>query len=98
MFRKSWFKFLVWTLASFYFFVAAAMIISNSAGASEGQLELWMSGMMQTMHGSMMGAAMPGTQGLQALFYESSSMVLPAVIFGVVLGFVLRAWRDHGGT
>jgi len=98
VFRKSWFKFLAWVTASFFFFVAAALVIANSAGASEGQLELWISGMMQTMHTSMMGAAMADNHGLQALFLESSSMVLPAVIFGAVLGLGLRAWRDHRGA
>ncbi len=98
MYRANWFKFLAWTLASFFFFVVAAMIISNSAGASEGQLQLWMSGMMQTMHSSMMGAAMADNHSLQTLFMESSSLVLPAVIFGAVLGMVLKAWRDSHGA
>jgi len=98
VYKTNWFKFLAWVTASFFFFVAAALVISNSAGASEGQLKLWMSGMMQTMHSSMMGSAMADNHGLQALFIESSSLVLPAVIFGVVLGLILRAWRDNRGT
>lgn len=98
MYTTNWFKFLAWSLATFFFFMAVTLIISNSAGASEGQLALWMSGMMQTMHSSMMGAAMADNHGLQTLFWESSSTVLPAVIFGVVAGFILRAWRDKRGA
>lgn len=95
--KTNWFKLLAWILASFFFFVAAALIISNSAGASEAQLALWMSGMMQTMHGSMMGVAMANEHGLQALFYESSSLVLPMVVCGAVLGLVLWVWRENRG-
>ncbi|HEX3032288.1 MAG TPA: hypothetical protein VHS59_08610 [Bacillota bacterium] len=98
MFRKPWFRILAWSLSSFFFFIAAGLLISQVTGASEKQVELWMMGMMQTMHQSMMGSAMADSQEMQALFYRSSALVVPYVAFGIMAGVIIRIWRGVNGT
>lgn len=98
MFKKPWFRFMVWSLASFFFFIAAGLIISQVAGASEKQFELWMMGMMQTMHQSMMGSAMADSTEMQSLFYRSSALVTPFMALGILSGLIIRFWRGAGGT
>ncbi len=98
MFKTPWFRFMVWSLASFFFFIAAGLLVSQVAGASEKQFELWMMGMMQTMHQSMMGSAMADSAEMQSLFYRSSAQVVPFMAMGILSGLLIRFWRGIRGT
>lgn len=98
MFRTPWFRFMVWSLSSFFFFIAVGLLISQVSGASEKQFELWMMGMMATMHQSMMGSAMADSTEMQALFTRSAAQVGPFMGVGILAGLFIRYWRGISGT
>lgn len=99
MYSEKWFKFLVWSTASFFFFLNACILICTlGPPPSDGQIHVWMSEMMKAMHQSMMGYSMQLEEGtaLAYLMYESSRMILPMAIGGLLAGLVLRSKIQHG--
>lgn len=99
MYNEKWFKFLVWSMASFFFFLNACIIIGTlGPPPSEGQIHLWMSEMMKAMHQSMMGYSMQLEEGsaLAYLLYESSQLILPLALGGLLAGLLLRSKIKHG--
>lgn len=93
MMQKPWFKIFIWFLATFFFFLAAGVIISLfRPGPSERDVMRFMSGMMSAMDRSIMGVAM-GIEGdgrLQSVIAFSAAIVLPVIFASIVAGFVIR--------
>lgn len=93
MLQKPWFKLFVWFLASFFFFLAAATIISLlKPGPSEMDVMNYMSGMMGAMENSVMGVMMgiEGNSLLRTVMIWSLSTFPLAVVISVIAGFLLR--------
>ncbi len=93
MLQKPWFKLFVWFLASFFFFLAAATVISLlKPGPSEMDVMNYMSGMMGAMENSVMGVMMgiEGNSLLRTVMIWSLSTFPLAVVISVIAGFLLR--------
>jgi len=93
MLQKPWFKIFVWFLASFFFFLAAATVISLlKPGPSERDVMNYMSGMMGAMENSVMGIMM-GMEGngiLQTILIWTLGTFPLAVVLSIIAGFLLR--------
>lgn len=86
-------------MASFFLFLNACILIGTlGPPPSEGQIHLWMSEMMKAMMQSMMGYSMQLEEGslLAYLMYETSQLILPMAIGGLLTGLVLRSKIKHG--
>lgn len=98
MFKKTWYKLLAWTMAAFFFFIAAGVVISMfSPGPTEEQSMRWMEEMMNAMHTSLMGWSMESGEMMNQLLLQTTAMVFPALFAGVVLGIVLKLRRLKDG-
>lgn len=94
MFKKSWYKFLAWTLAIFYFYIMAGVVISIfSPGPSEAQTMQYMQGYMKAMNSSLMGWSMESREALNQLLVKTSALVFPAIFGGAALGVILKLRR-----
>lgn len=96
VYNEKWFKFLIWSTASLFFFINSCLLICTLAPApSEGQIHLWMSGMMQAMEKSMMAFSMQLEEGseLASIMYNSSRLTLMFIIVGLVGGLIFRQYR-----
>ncbi len=93
MLQKPWFKIFVWFLASFFFFLAAATVISFlKPGPSESEVMNYMSGMMGAMEKSVMGIMM-GIEGnglIKTILIWSFAGFPLAVVLSIIAGFLLR--------
>ena len=99
MLQKPWFKVFIWFMATFFFFLAAGVIISVfRPGPSEGEVMKFMEGMMSAMDRSMMGVAMnlenDGT--LKSVIALSSSIVIPIILISIAAGFGIRLRQQRG--
>ncbi|MDA8234112.1 MAG: hypothetical protein M0Z31_04755 [Clostridia bacterium] len=97
--NETWFKFLVWSMASFFFFVAACVLIATFGPVpSQEQSQLWMEAMMATMEKSLMGYSMQLEEGslLAYLMYESSVLIPLFALGGLFGGLLIRFQRTHG--
>lgn len=93
MMQKPWFKIFIWFMATFFFFLAAGVIISSyRPGPSENEVMKFMMGMMSAMDRSMMGVAMSieNDGNLQSVIALSSSIILPIILISIALGFGIR--------
>lgn len=98
MYNKKWFKFLVWSMASLFFFINSCLLICTLGPApSESQIHLWMSGMMQAMEKSMMAFSMQLEEGsdLAYIMYNSSQLTLVSIVVGLIAGLILRLFRHR---
>ncbi|MHB8170738.1 MAG: hypothetical protein ACYDG6_04250 [Thermincolia bacterium] len=94
MFRQSWYKFLTWAVAAFFFLVMAGTVAGIfGAGPSQSQAMLWKQGMMTAMHVSIMGWAMENQRALIGALAKTQVLVFPAIFTGAVLGAVIRMRR-----
>lgn len=101
MMRQPWFKAIIWFLSTAFFFLASAVIISAfGPGPSEQQVMLFMSGMMDAMHNSLMGLSMTleSDPQMKALIYAASSIALPLILLSIVLGFYVRFLKDKNNV
>ncbi|BCJ98436.1 hypothetical protein [Anaerocolumna chitinilytica] len=93
MLQKPWFKIFVWFLASFFFYLAAATVISFlKPGPSESEVMKYMTGMMGAMENSAMGVMM-GIEGnglLKMILIWSIAVFPLAVVLSIIAGFLLR--------
>ena len=93
MLQKPWFKIFVWFLASFFFYLAAATVISLlKPGPSESEVMNYMSGMMGAMEKSVMGIMM-GIEGnglIKTILIWSIAGFPLAVVLSIIAGFLLR--------
>jgi len=93
MLQKPWYKIFVWFVASFFFFLAAGVIISIlRPGPTEAEVMKFMEAMMKAMDTSMMGIAMnlENDSELKNIILFSSSLTLPIVIISSIIGFLIR--------
>lgn len=96
MMQKPWFKVFIWFVATFFFFLAAGIVISVfRPGPSESDVMKFMMGMMSAMENSMMGVAMSieGNSLLRKVAILSNSIAVPVVVISVVAGILIRLWQ-----
>ena len=99
MMQKPWFKVFIWFMATFFFFLAAGVIISVfRPGPSESEVMKFMEGMMSAMDRSMMGVAMnlenDGT--LKSVIALSTSIAIPVILISIAAGFGIRLRQRRG--
>ena len=94
MVQKPWFKIFVWFMTTFFFFLAAGVVISVfRPGPSESDVMRFMQGMMATMgNSSIMGLTMSIEDNslLNNIIIQSTELMLPIIAISIVLGFLLR--------
>lgn len=98
MMQKPWFKFFIWFVATFFFFLAAGVVISVfRPGPSESDVMKFMMGMMSAMDKSMMGIAMnlESDNTLRSVITLANTIALPVIIISIIAGFVIR-FRQRG--
>lgn len=94
MYDQPWYKLLAWTLASFYFFVMAATVISIfKSGPSEIETMRWMQAMMDAMHTSLMGWTSENHHYLNLLLAKTSGLAIPSIMLGALTGIILKMRR-----
>lgn len=95
MMQKKWFKVFIWFIATTFFFLMSAILISAlGPGASENQIMLFMSGMMQSMN-SFMGLSMTleGNDCLKLLVGKFAAVTIPLVILAILGGLLVKLGR-----
>lgn len=93
MVQKPWFKVFVWFMATFFFFLATAVIISIlKPGPSESEVMQYMAGMMSAMDSSIMGVMMSieSNTTLKDILVLSFRAFPFIIILSIVLGVILR--------
>ncbi len=93
MLQKPWFKVFVWFLASFFFFLASATMISLlKPGPSDNEVMRYMSGMMGAMETSIMGVMMniESNRTLQIILTFTMITFPFLVLLSIIAGLVLR--------
>ncbi len=99
MMQKPGFKLFIWFMATFFFFLAAGVIISMlKPGPTELEVMRFMEGMMSAMDRSMMGVAM-GIENdalLRFIITTSTGMIVPLILVSVILGFLIRFLKRRG--
>lgn len=96
MMQKTWFKIFIWFIATAFFFLAAAILISAlSPAASERQVMLFMQGMMQAMEYSLMSLSMTleGNGALKELIWKSAAATIPLLLLGILFGLLVKLRR-----
>jgi hypothetical protein len=99
MVQKPWFKIFVWFMATFFFFLASAVIISMfRPGPSETDVMKFMSGMMGAMENSIMGVAMSieSNSTFSRILAFSYFMLTPIIVISVIAGFIIRFMQRRG--
>lgn len=94
MVQKPWFKVFVWFMATFFFFLAAAVIISMfKPGPSESEVMQYMAGMMSAMDSSIMGVMMSieSNTALKKILVMSFRAFPFIILLSIVMGAILRA-------
>ena len=93
MLQKPLFKVFIYFMATFFFFLAAAVIISMfKPGPSEAETMRFMSAFMGAMDKSIMGLLMniEHESGLKAIIVFSANMLIPIIVISVIIGFIIR--------
>jgi uncharacterized iron-regulated membrane protein len=93
MLQKPWFKLFAWFLASFFFFLAAATVISLlKPGPSEMDVMNFMSGMMGAMEKSVMGVMMEieGNSLIRSVMIWTVAAFPLLAVLSIIAGFLLR--------
>ena len=93
MLQKPWFKIFIWFLASFFFFLASATIISLlKPGPTENDVMNYMSGMMGAMENSIMGVMMniESSRTLQIILAFIITTFPFSVLLSIIAGLILR--------
>lgn len=100
MLQKPWIKIFIWFLATFFFFLTAAVIISIlKPGPTENEVMQFEMGMMAAMDYSMMGASMnlEHNQALQEVIGLSRMLFFPLIFISIFIGLAIRLlqWRNN---
>lgn len=93
MMQKPWFKLFIWFIATFFFFLAAGVIISIfKPGPSENEVMKFMMGMMSAMDNSMMGLSMSleSKGALRSIIVLANAIALPVIIISIIAGIAIR--------
>lgn len=93
MMQKPAFKVFVWFIATTFFFLVSAMIISYlGPEPSMRQIMQFMSGMMRAMENSMMGLSMSLEEDgfLKSMILFSSGITMPLLLLGIILAILVR--------
>jgi cytochrome c-type biogenesis protein CcmH/NrfF len=93
MLQKPWFKIFVWFLATLFFFLASATIISLlKPGPSESEVMNYMAGMMGAMENSIMGVMMgiESDSTLKTILIWTITTLPLGIIFSIIIGFIIR--------
>ena len=96
MMMKPWFKVFIWFLSTFFFFLAAGVVISVfRPGPSESDVMKFMMGMMSAMDNSMMGVAMSieNNSTLKEIITLANAIAVPVIIVSVIAGVLIRLWQ-----
>ena len=96
MMQKPWFKVFIWFVTTFFFFLAAGVVISVfRPGPSESDVMKFMMGMMSAMDNSMMGVAMSieSNSPLREVVTLANSIAVPVIIVSVIAGVLIRLWQ-----
>lgn len=96
MMQKAWFKIFIWFLTTFFFFLAAGVVISLlKPGPSQSEVMKFMSAMMGTMDGSMMGLSMSieSNSGLSSIIKLSSFITIPVIVISIIAGLAIKTWQ-----
>lgn len=91
--QKPWFKGFIWTITTFFFFLAAGVLISMfKPGPTENEVMQFMESMMSAMDTSLMGLAMglEHDASLQRVITISVFLTAPMVLAGVLVGIAIR--------
>ena len=93
MLQKLWFKVFIWFMATFFFFLASAVIISIfKPGPSEAEVMQFMMSMMQAMEGTLMGVSMTLEKSaqMQSIMAFVRWITLPVIVVSIIAGVAIR--------
>lgn len=93
MLQKPWFKVFIWFMATFFFFLASAVIISIfKPGPSEAEVMQFMMSMMQAMEGTLMGVSMTLEKSaqMQSIMAFVRWITLPVIVVSIIAGVAIR--------
>lgn len=93
MVQKPWFKVFMWFMATFFFFLAAGILISMlKPGPSETDVMRYMEGMMGAMDKSIMGTMMSieSNLTLKNVLVLSFAAFPLIIVISVIIGIFLR--------
>ncbi len=93
MLQKPWFKIFVWFLATFFFFLSSAALISLlKPGPSESEVMSYMAGMMGAMENGVMGAMMSieSNTTLRTILIWTVATFPLGLVLSIIIGFILR--------
>jgi len=99
MMQKPWFKVFIWFMATFFFFLAAGVVISVfRPGPTESEVMKFMMGMMSAMDNSMMGVAMgiESDNTLKSVIKMANSIALPVIVISIIAGIGIKLWQRGG--
>lgn len=99
MMQKPWFRIFIWFMATFFFFLAASVVISVfRPGPSKSDVMKFMEGMMGAMNRSMMGAAMnlENDHTLKSVIILSASIAIPVMLISIAAGFGIKLRQQKG--
>lgn len=94
--QKKWFKLLVWLLATSFFFMFSALVISVLRfGPTENEGMRFMMGMMKAMETSLMGLSMQVKEdsNIQLLMAQSVQLAFPLLALSIAGGVFVRCRR-----
>lgn len=96
MLHKTEFKLFIWFLATAFFFMASAIVISFlQPGPTESQIMQYMAGMMNASENSLMGLSMMLEEDsiLSLIIVLSASITIPLLLLSVLAGVYVRFVR-----
>lgn len=89
-------KYFYWSISTFFFFVAASVVISTlKPGPTETQVMNFMQGMMAAMENSIMGASMENGEFFSFMLKESAVFAIVMMFIGIAAGITMRLWRKY---
>lgn len=98
MMQKPWFKLFIWFVTTSFFFLFAAIIIAVLGPApDENKSMLYMSGMMDAMHNSLMGLSMSieGDMYLKSMIKKISDSTIPLILYSIAGALLLKLRRSQ---
>lgn len=98
MMQKTWFKLFIWFVTTAFFFVASTILISvYSPAPSEQKAMLFMSGMMDAMHNSLMGLSMSleGDTNLSLMVKKAADLTLPLILVSIIGALAIKLRRSY---
>jgi hypothetical protein len=93
MLQKPWFKLFILFLATFFFFLAAEVVIAIfRPGPSQADIMQYMMGMMRAMHSGIRGdlMGMNGHTLVGAAIATANRLAGPVILGSVIIGLIIR--------